>query len=46
MLDALRLEWLFAFDAEANAYEVFDGVARDIRENGYSRPVLPPELSP
>jgi len=46
MLDVPRPEWLFAFDAEANAYEVFESVTRDIRENGYSRPVLPPELAP
>jgi len=46
MLDVPRPEWLFACDAEADTYEVFEGVARDIKENGYSGPVLPPELAP
>jgi len=46
MLDVPRLEWLFVFDADADAYNAFEGVARDTRENEYSRPVLPPELAP
>ncbi|EIW78894.1 hypothetical protein CONPUDRAFT_155599 [Coniophora puteana RWD-64-598 SS2] len=46
MLDVTRPEWPFAFDAEADVSEVFDGAARDIRENGYNRPVLPPEPAP
>ncbi|KAH7929062.1 monooxygenase [Leucogyrophana mollusca] len=40
-LDMPRPEWLFAFDAEAHAYSVYDGVAREIAEKGYQLPTLP-----
>ncbi|KIJ59084.1 hypothetical protein HYDPIDRAFT_170978 [Hydnomerulius pinastri MD-312] len=33
-------EWLLAFDAEAHAYSVFDGTAKNIMENGYQLPSL------
>ncbi|KAG2070987.1 FAD/NAD(P)-binding domain-containing protein [Suillus decipiens] len=33
-------EWLLAFDAEADAYATYDGVARSIVEDGYRRPTL------
>ncbi|KLO05518.1 monooxygenase [Schizopora paradoxa] len=37
-----RPEWLLGFDAELHAYEVFDGIVREIREKGYELPRLPP----
>ncbi|EGO20741.1 hypothetical protein SERLADRAFT_442075 [Serpula lacrymans var. lacrymans S7.9] len=43
-LDMPRPEWLFSFDAEAHTYKVFDQVSKEIKENGYQLPILPPEL--
>ena len=36
-----RPEWLLGFDAEKNAYEVYDQTAKKILENGYKLPTLP-----
>ncbi|KAH7908343.1 hypothetical protein BJ138DRAFT_1174229 [Hygrophoropsis aurantiaca] len=40
-LDMPRPEWVFAFDAEAHAYGVYEATAKDILENGYQLPTLP-----
>jgi len=39
-LDLPRPEWLFAFDAEAHAYEVFDEARKVIERDGYRLPNL------
>jgi len=39
-LDLPRPEWLFAFDAEAHAYEVFDEVRKGVERDGYRLPNL------
>ncbi|KAH7908344.1 monooxygenase [Hygrophoropsis aurantiaca] len=39
-LEMPRPEWLFAHDAEAHAYTVYDEVAREIVEKGYQLPTL------
>ncbi|TFK39649.1 hypothetical protein BDQ12DRAFT_682150 [Crucibulum laeve] len=36
-----RPEWLFAFDVEKDAYEVYAQVSQKIEEQGYTMPVLP-----
>ncbi|KAF5369665.1 hypothetical protein D9615_010253 [Tricholomella constricta] len=41
VLDLPRPEWLFAFDAERHAYDVYEKVSRDIQERGYEQPTLP-----
>jgi len=39
-LDMPRPAWLFAFDAEAHAYEVYDDIREEIEREGYSLPTL------
>lgn len=40
-LDLPRPEWLFAFDAEWHAYDVYADVSRKIELEGYEFPTLP-----
>jgi hypothetical protein len=36
-----RPEWLLRFDAEKHAYDVYEGVAKEIQVKGYELPTLP-----